>query len=74
MICGTHGEKKNAYRVWAGNSEGNRPPGKPRRSWEDNIKIDLRERVWGGMDWIHLAQDREQWRALVSILLSLRVS
>jgi hypothetical protein len=60
--------------VLAGESERNRPPGKPRRRRKDNIKIDLREIGWGGMDWIHLAQDRDQWRALVNMLISLRVT
>jgi hypothetical protein len=74
MTCGTYGEKKNAYKVLAGKSEGNRPLGKPRRWWENNIKIDLREIGWGGMDWIHLVQEREHWRALMNMLMSLRVS
>jgi hypothetical protein len=47
---------------------------RPRRRWDDNIKIDLREIGWGGMDWIHLAQDRDQWRALVNTVMKLRVS
>jgi hypothetical protein len=50
-----------------------RPLGRPRRRWEDNIKMDLRERRWGGMDWIDLAQDRDQWRALVNTAMNLRV-
>jgi hypothetical protein len=48
-----------------GNPEGKRPLGRPRRRWADNIKIDLREIGWNGGDWIDLAQDRDQWRALV---------
>jgi hypothetical protein len=60
------GEKRNAYRVSVGKPEGKRPLGRPRRMWVDNIKIDLREMGWGGMDWIDLAQDRAQWRALVN--------
>jgi hypothetical protein len=59
---------------WTGKSEGNRPLGKPRRRWEDNIKIDLIEIGWGGIDWIHLTQDKEQWWALVNMLMTLRVS
>jgi hypothetical protein len=47
--------------------------GRPRRRWVDNIKIDLREIGWGGMDWIELAQDRDQWRALVNTVMNLRV-
>jgi hypothetical protein len=54
------GEKRNAYRIWVGNAEGNRPLGRPRRRWVDNIKIDLREIGWDGGDWIDLAQDRDQ--------------
>jgi hypothetical protein len=54
-------------------SEGKRPLGRSRRRWEDNIKMDRREIRWGGMDWIHLAQDRDQWRALVNAVINLRV-
>ena len=52
---------------------GKRPLGRPRRRWEDNIKMDLQEEVIGGMDWIELAQDRDRWRALVSAVMNLRV-
>jgi hypothetical protein len=51
--------KRNAYRIFVGKLEGKRRLGRPRRRWEDNIKMDLREIGWGGMDWIHLAQDRD---------------
>jgi hypothetical protein len=54
------GENRNSYRILVGKPEGNRPLGRPRRRWKDNIKTDLREIGWGGMDWIHLAQDRDQ--------------
>jgi hypothetical protein len=54
--------KKNAYTILVENLEGNRPLGRTRRRWVDNIKIELREIGWGGMEWIHLAQDRDQWR------------
>jgi hypothetical protein len=47
--------------------------GKPIRRWEDNIRMDLREIGWGGMDWIDLAQDRDQWRALVNTVMNLRI-
>jgi hypothetical protein len=47
--------------------------GRPRRRWEDNIKMDLREVGWGGMDWINLAQDRDRWRAVVNTVMNLRV-
>jgi hypothetical protein len=50
--------KRNAYRVLVGKPEGKGPLGRPRHMWEDNIKMDLREMGWGGMNWIHLAQDR----------------
>jgi hypothetical protein len=52
------GEKRNAYRILVGKSEGNKPLARTRSWWVDNIKIDLREKGWGGMEWIHLAQDR----------------
>jgi hypothetical protein len=54
------GENKNTYRILAGKPEGKRPLGSPRRRWEDNIRMNLREIGWGGMDWIYLAQDRDQ--------------
>jgi hypothetical protein len=66
------GEKRNAYRIVVGKPEGKRPLGRPRRRWEDNIRIDVREIGWGGMDWIELAQDREHWMALVNTVMNLR--
>jgi hypothetical protein len=68
------GEKSNAYRILVGEPEGKRPIGRSRRRWEDNIKMDVREIGWGGMDWIDLAQDRDQWRALVNTVMNLRVA
>jgi hypothetical protein len=56
-----------------GKPEGKRLLERPRRRWVDNIKIDLRERDWDGINWIDLAQDREQWRALVNTVINLRV-
>jgi hypothetical protein len=56
-----------------GKPEGRRPLGRPRLRWVDNIKIDLRETGWGGMGWIDLAQDRDQWRALVNTVMNLQV-
>jgi hypothetical protein len=53
--------------------EGKRSLGRPRRRWEDNIKMDLREIVWDGMDWIDLAQDRDHWKALVNTAINFRV-
>jgi hypothetical protein len=72
--CSTNGEKRNAYEILVGKPEGKRPLGRPRRRWEDNIKMDLRNRAWGGMGWIDLAQDRDQWSALVNTIMNLRVS
>jgi hypothetical protein len=63
------GEGRDAYRVLVGR----RPLGRPRRRWEDNIKMDVQEVGWGGMDWIDMAQDRDRWRALVSAVMNLRV-
>jgi hypothetical protein len=56
-----------------GKPEGKRPLGRPRRRWVDNIKMDLREIGLGGMDWITLAEDRDQWRALVNTVMEFRV-
>jgi hypothetical protein len=67
------GEKRNVYRILVGKPEGKRPLGRPRRRWENNIRMDLRDIGWGGMDWIDLAQDRDQWRALVNTVTNLRV-
>jgi hypothetical protein len=70
--CSTNGEKMNAYRI-LGKPEGKRPLGRARRRWVDNIKMDLRETGWDGIDWIVLAQDRDQCRALVNTVMNLRV-
>jgi hypothetical protein len=59
------GEERKVYKVLVGNPEGKRPLGRPRRRWEDGIRMDLREIGLGGVDWIRLAQDRERWRAVV---------
>jgi hypothetical protein len=68
------GEKRNAYRILVGKPEGKRPLGRPRCTrWEDNIKMDIREIGGGGMDWIDLAQNRDQWRALVNTVINLQV-
>jgi hypothetical protein len=66
-------EKRNAYRILVGKPEGRRPLGRSTCRWVDNIKIDLREKVWDGVDWVHLAQDRGQWRALVNTVTNLQV-
>jgi hypothetical protein len=67
------GEKINAYRLLVGKPEGKRSLGIPRRRWVDNIKMDVLEIGWGGVDWIDLAQDRDKWRALVNEVKNLRV-
>jgi hypothetical protein len=56
-----------------GKSEGKKPLRRPRRRWVDNIKMDLKDIRWDGMDWIAVAQDRDQWRALVNTIMKLRV-
>jgi hypothetical protein len=67
------GKTRNAYRILVGKSERKRQLRRPRRRWVDNIKMNLRERGWDGVDWIELAQDRDQWRALVKTVMNLRV-
>jgi hypothetical protein len=67
------GEEKNVYRVLMGKPEGKRPLVKPRHRWEDGIRMDLREIGWGSVDWIQLAQDRDQWWALVNMVMNFRV-
>ncbi|KAJ4440066.1 hypothetical protein ANN_08197 [Periplaneta americana] len=66
------GESRNAYRVLVGRPEGKRPLGRPRRRWEDNVKMDLREVGYDDRDWINLAQDRDRWRAYVRAAMNLR--
>jgi len=68
-----YGGIRDVYRVLVGKPEGNRPLGRPRRRWEDNIKMDLQEVGCGCMDWIELAQGRDRWRALVNAVMNLRV-
>jgi hypothetical protein len=67
------GAKRNAYRILVGRAEGKRPLGRPRRRWVDNIIMDLREIGKDVMDWIDVAQDRDQWKALVKTVMNLRV-
>jgi hypothetical protein len=67
------GEVRGAYNILVGRPEGRRPLGRPRRRWEDNIKIDLREICFGDVDWINLAQARDKWRAVVNTVMNLRV-
>ncbi|KAJ4436645.1 hypothetical protein ANN_16776 [Periplaneta americana] len=66
------GESRNAYRVLVGRPEEKRPLGRPRRRWEDNIKMDLREVGYDDREWINLAQDRDQWRVYVRAAMNLR--
>jgi hypothetical protein len=67
------GEKRDAYRILVGKPEGKCPLGRPRRRWVDNVRMDHREIGGGVMDWIDLAQDRDQWNALVNTVMNLRV-
>jgi hypothetical protein len=68
------GEGRGACKILVGRSEGRRPLGRPRRRWEDNIKVDLQEVGWEGMDWIELVYDRDRWRALLNAVMNFRVS
>ena len=67
------GEGRSLYRLLVGEPEGRRPLGRPKRRWEGNIRMDLREVGCGCVDWMELAQDRDRWRALVSAVMTLRV-
>jgi hypothetical protein len=67
------GEERNVYKVLVGKPEGKRLLGRPRRRWEDGIRMDLREIGLWGVNWIRLSQDRDQWRAVVSAVMNLRV-
>jgi hypothetical protein len=66
-------ETRNAYRILVGKPEGKRPLGRPRSRRVNNIKVDLRETGWDVLDWIYLAQDRDQWRALVNTVMNLQI-
>jgi hypothetical protein len=67
------GEKRKAYMLLVGQPEGQRPLGRPKRRWVDNIKIHLGEIGWSGVDWIGLVQERDKWGALVNLVMNLRV-
>jgi hypothetical protein len=67
------GEGRGMYSVWVRKPKGKKPLGRPRRRWEDNIKMDLQEVGCGCMDWIELAQNRDRWRALVNAVMNFRV-
>jgi hypothetical protein len=68
-----HAWERSVYKVLMEKPEGKRPLVRPRRKWEDGIRMDLREISWGDVDWIQLAQDRDRWRALVTTVMNLRV-
>ena len=65
-------QRRGVYRILVGRPEGRRPLGRPRRRWEDNIKMDLQGVGWGFGDWIELAQNRDRWRALLNAVVNLR--
>ena len=67
------GERKGVYKILVGEPEGKRPLGRPRRRWEDNIKMTLQGVRYGGVGWIELVQNRDRWRALVNAVMNLRV-
>jgi hypothetical protein len=66
-------EMRNVYNILVGKPEGKRPLGRLRRRWEDNNRMDLREIGWEGVDWMHLAHDRDQWRAVVNTVMNFRI-
>jgi hypothetical protein len=72
--CSADGKEKGVYKVLVGKPEGQRPLGRPRHKWEDNIRMDIQEVGCGGMDWIGLAQDRDRWRPILNAVMNLRVS
>ena len=71
--CGAYGEGRGVHRVLVGKPEGKRPLGRPRRRWEDNIRMDIREVGGGCGDWMELVQDRDMWRAFVCTVKNIRV-
>jgi len=71
--CNTYTKIRNAYRILVRRPEGKRSLGGPRRRWEDNIRMDLRDIGWDCVDWKHLAQDRDQRRAVVNTVMNLQV-
>jgi hypothetical protein len=70
--CSTHRDAK-LYKTFVGKPEGMRPTGRPRCRWEDNIRMDLREIGWEYVDWMHLTQDRDKWRAVVNTVMNSRI-
>jgi hypothetical protein len=71
--CSAYGGRRGIYRVLVGKPEGKRPLGIPRHRWEYDIKMDLKEVGCGGMEWIELAQDRDMWRTLVNVVMTVRL-
>jgi hypothetical protein len=71
--CSIHGEVSNAYNILVGKPEGKRSLGRPRCRWEDNRRVYLKEIGWEGVDWIHLAQDGDRWRAVVNTVINFRI-
>ena len=71
--CSAYGVRNGVYSILVGKPEGKRPLGRPRRRWEDNVKMDLQEVGCGGMEWFERSQDRDKWRALVNAVMNLRV-
>ena len=71
--CSACGDRRGVCRVLVGKPEGKRPLGRLRRRWEDNNKMDLQQVGCGGMDWLELAQDRDRWRAVVTMVMNLGV-
>jgi len=71
--CSAYGGEERRIQGFGGETWRIEPLGRPRRTWEDNIKLDLQEVGCGDMDWIELAQDRDRWRALVNVVMNLRV-
>jgi hypothetical protein len=68
-----HGKMRNVYKILVRNCEGKRPLGRPMHICEDNFRKDLREKGWEGVDWVHLAQNRDQWWALANMVMKFQV-
>jgi hypothetical protein len=66
--------KRNIYKIFVGNPERKRPLGRPRRRWEDNVRMTVREIEWEDVDWIHLAQDGDRWLAVVNTVMNIWVT
>jgi hypothetical protein len=71
--CSADGEERGVYRILVGKPKRKRPMGRPRRRWKDNIRVDLQEVGFEGVDWIGLAQDRDSWRAIVNAVMNIWV-